>query len=213
VKTTSSKLSANYSPQVDAYIAKAPEFAQPVLTHLRELVHSASPEIEETVKWSRPFFVHRGVLIATMAAFTRHCGFGFWGAAMGDVLRADGIATSESSGSFGKLTRVEDLPKDKILLGYLRQAIALAESGSAGSSMTLRSTTPKAPIAEPEEFISALKSKQGATAAYASLSPSCKREYLEWIVEAKRAETKQKRIATAVEWIAEGKKRHWKHQG
>jgi uncharacterized protein YdeI (YjbR/CyaY-like superfamily) len=203
-------------PKVDVYIAKAAPFAQPVLVHLRALVHKACPEVVEEIKWGRPFFVHRGTILCNVSAFKAHCSFGFWGAEIGRVLRADGVVKDGGMGSLGKITSVKELPPEKQMLGYLRQAVALIESGKGDNRVVMARRVvkaPKPPVEAPAEFTAALKKNKAANAAYAALSPSCKREYAEWIAEAKRPETRQRCIAQAVEWIGEGKQRNWKYQG
>jgi uncharacterized protein YdeI (YjbR/CyaY-like superfamily) len=203
-------------PKVDVYIAKAAPFAQPVLAHLRALVHKACPEVVEEIKWGRPFFLHRGTILCNISAFKAHCSFGFWGAEIGRVLRADGVVKDGGMGSLGKITSVKELPPEKQMLGYLRQAVALIESGKGDNRVVVARRVvkaPKPPVEAPAEFTAALKKNKAANAAYAALSPSCKREYAEWIAEAKRPETRQRRIAQAVEWIGEGKQRNWKYQG
>src|SRR5580704_7554579 len=122
--------------RVDAYLAKAAPFAKPVLNHLRALVHKACPEVEETIKWGFPFFMYRGIVLVSMAAFKAHCSFGLWGPEIRAVLVKDGFAPSNSAGSFGRINRVEDLPKERALLGYLRQAAGFIASGERTTSLT-----------------------------------------------------------------------------
>lgn len=199
--------------RVDAYIAKARPFAQPILEHLRELMHTACPEVEETIKWSMPSFVLHGVILGNIAAFKEHCSIGLWGPEMAAVLAGDGATQSTGMGKFGKLQSLKDLPSDKALLGYFRQAATLIASGERTKSFSRPAK--KAAKAAPEipaELIAALKKNKVAHAAFATFSPSGQREYAEWISEAKRPETKEKRVVQAVEWIAEGKPRHWKYQ-
>ncbi len=203
------------NPKVDAYIAKAATFAQPILTHLRGLIHKACPDVAEEIKWSRPFFLHRGVILCNMSAFKAHCSFGFWGAEIGKVLKEDGVLQEGGMGSLGRITSVEELPPDKQLLGYLRRAAAFIESGEGETWVAAQRRVVKAPkpaLAAPPEFTAALKKSKLAATAYAAFSPSCQREYLEWISSAKRPETRDKRIAQAIEWIGEGKQRNWKYQ-
>src|ERR1700733_9312827 len=200
---------ANSNPKVDAYVAKVQPFAQAIMTHLRELVHKGCPEAEETIKWSRPFFEYRGAILCNMSAFKEHCSFGFWGEEMNAVLREDRM------GSLGRITSLANLPPDKQMLGWLHQAADFVDSGQYTSPIAARRRVVKAPkpvLKTPVEFAAALKRNKQAAAIFAAFSPSCKREYVEWIAEAKRAETRDKRIATAVEWIAEGKQRNWKYQ-
>jgi uncharacterized protein YdeI (YjbR/CyaY-like superfamily) len=202
-------ISTALNPKVDAYIGRVQPFAQPIMEHLRQLVHKARPEVGETIKWSRPFFEYRGAILCNMSAFKEHCSFGFWGEEMNAVLREDGM------GSLGRITSLANLPPDKQMLGWLRQAADFVDSGQYTSPIAARRRVVRAPkpvLKTPVEFATALKRNKQAAAIFAAFSPSCKREYVEWIAEAKRAETRDKRIATAVEWIAEGKQRNWKYQ-
>jgi uncharacterized protein YdeI (YjbR/CyaY-like superfamily) len=206
---------ANFNPKVDAYLAKAQPFAQPIMTHLRELVHKGCPEVEETIKWSRPFFEYRGAILGNMSAFKEHCSFGFWGEEIGAVLREAKVLRDDGMGSLGRITSVKDLPSDKQMLSWICQAAGFVASGHYTSPIAARNKVvkaPKAAVDTPAEFTAALKKDKKAAAVFAAFSPSCKREYVEWIADAKRAETREKRIATAVEWIAEGKQRNWKYQ-
>jgi uncharacterized protein YdeI (YjbR/CyaY-like superfamily) len=204
-----------FDSRIDAYIAKSRPFAQPILIHLRELVHKACPTVVETMKWSRPFFEYKGVILGNMSAFNEHCSFGFWGEEIAAVLREANLLQPDAMGSLGRLTRVEDLPAHKQMLSLLRQAAAFIDTGQYTSPIAARNKVvkaPKASVEEPPEFTKALKANKKASAAYAAFSPSCKREYVEWIADAKRAETRDKRIATAIDWIGKGKQRNWKYQ-
>jgi uncharacterized protein YdeI (YjbR/CyaY-like superfamily) len=203
------------NPKVDAYVAKAQPFAQPILEHLRELVHKGCPGVEETIKWSRPFFEYRGVILCNMSAFKEHCSFGFWGEEIGAVLREAGVAERDGMGSLGRITSVADLPPNKQIVGWIRQAAAFVESGQYTSPIAARRKVVKAPkpsLETPAEFATALQRNKKAMKVFAAFSPSAQREYVEWIADAKRPETRDKRIETAVEWIAEGKQRNWKYQ-
>lgn len=203
------------NPKVDGYIAKAQPFAQPILDQLRRLVHRGCPSVEETFKWSRPFFEYKGVILFNMAAFKAHCSFGFWGNEIGAILRDAGALRDGAMGSLGRITAVDILPPEKVLLGWIRQAAAFVDNGEHTSPIAARNRVVKAPRPAPEppgEFAAALRRNRKASAVFAKFSPSCKREYVDWIAEAKREETRQKRIVQAVEWIAEGKQRNWKYQ-
>jgi uncharacterized protein YdeI (YjbR/CyaY-like superfamily) len=205
----------NASPKVDAYLGKVQPFALPIMEHLRDLVHKGCPEVEETIKWSRPFFEHRGVILCNMSAFKEHCSFGFWGEEIGAVLREAKVLQEDGMGSLGRITDLKDLPSDKRMLGWIRQAAGFIDRGEYTSPIAARNKVvkaPKTPLAIAPEFASALQKNKKATAAFAEFSPSCKREYAEWIADAKRPETRNKRIATAIDWIAEGKQRNWKYQ-
>jgi uncharacterized protein YdeI (YjbR/CyaY-like superfamily) len=207
--------SQHSNPKVDAYIEKAQPFAQAILDHLRKLMHKANPDVEEAIKWGHPFFLYRGTILGHMAAFKQHCSFGFWGEEIGATLRDAKVVQDGGMGSLGKITSVKDLPSEKEMLGWIRQSSALIDSGEHTSIMAARNKVVKAPKAAPKappEFAAALKKNKKASAVFEAFSPSCKREYVEWIAEAKREETRDKRIAQAVEWIAEGKQRNWKYQ-
>jgi len=204
-----------FNPRVDAYIAKSKPFAQPILNHIRELVHKACPDVVETIKWSRPFFEYKGVILGNMSAFSEHCSFGFWGEEISAVLRDAKVLQPDAMGSLGRITRIEDMPSNKQLLSFLRQAVAFIDSGKYTSPIAARHKVVKAPVPAveaPSEFTRALKANKKAAATFAAFSPSCKREYVEWIADAKRPETRDNRIATAIEWISEGKQRNWKYQ-
>ena len=205
----------NMSPRVDAYLAKVQPFAHPIMAHLRDLVHQACPEIEETIKWSRPFFEYRGAILCNMSAFKEHCSFGFWGEEIGAVLRQAAVLKEDGMGSLGRITSLADLPSDTKMLGWLRQAAAFVDSGQYTSPIAARhkvAKPQKRSLDTPAEFATALQRNKKAAAVFAAFSPSCKREYVEWIADAKRQETRDKRIATALQWIAEGKQRNWKYQ-
>lgn len=203
------------NPRVDAYIANAQPFAQPILNHLRRLIHKACPEVEESIKWSRPFFEYRGTILCNMSAFKAHCSFGFWGQEMRKVLQDAKAVKDGAMGSLGKISSVSDLPDDKVMLGWISQAAESIANGTYISPIAARNKVVKAPRTEieiPQEFTAALKGNKKASKVFEAFSPSCRREYVEWIAESKREETRQKRIATAIEWIAEGKQRNWKYQ-
>jgi uncharacterized protein YdeI (YjbR/CyaY-like superfamily) len=207
-----SVLEEGMDPRVDAYIEKAASFAQPVLTHLRELVHQACPRVTEAVKWGMPFFMQQGIVLCHMAAFKQHCAFGFWGPEMKKVLAEDGLVASQAMGSLGRITGPKDLPPDRMLLGYLRRSAEFVESGARTKSIDRRPKAATRSVRVPAELSAALKKNKMAAKAFEGFSPSCRREYAEWIAGAKRSETRAKRIAQAVKWIAEGKSRNWKYE-
>jgi uncharacterized protein YdeI (YjbR/CyaY-like superfamily) len=203
------------NPRVDAYIDKAQPFAHPILEHLRKVMHKGCPQIEEAIKWSHPFFVYRNTIMAHMAAFNEHCAFGFWGEEIAAKLHEAGAVQNGAMGTLGRITSIKDLPAEKVMLGWVREAAALIDSGQHTSPIAARRKMVKAPKAAPRpspEFAAALKKNKKASAVFAAFSPSCKREYVDWIAEAKREETRDKRIVQAIEWIAEGKQRNWKYQ-
>ena len=192
-------------PRVDAYIDRQAEFAKPILRHLRETVHAACPECEETLKWSSPTFMYRGQMLAGMAAFKQHATFGFW---KHDLVT--GSPRVEGRMGFGRLTKVSDLPSKKALAAYVKKAVALNDAGIKLARAPMRSA-PKPPPKAPADLVAALKKNKKAHATFAAFSPSAKREYVEWVTDAKSDETRARRVATAVEWMAEGKHRNWKY--
>ena len=194
-------------PRVDAYIARSAEFARPILSHLREIVHSACPEVEETLKWSAPHFMYRGML-AGMSAFKAHCAFGFWKGSL--VTGGDGGVEAQAMGQFGRITSLDDLPPRRVIIGYVKQAMKLNEEGVKTPK---RRKTPKPEPLMPAELAAALAKNAKARATFEAFSPSHQREYVEWIAEAKGEETRQRRLANALEWMAEGKARNWKYMG
>lgn len=191
-------------PRIDAYIAKAAPFAQPILKHVRSRVHAAAPEAEETLKWSMPSFTIDGKILMGMAAFKAHAVVGFWrGQEMGIE------ASEDAMGQLGKLTSIEDLPPDDEFDAMIRKGVELARTAPAPRK------TKHAPQPVPEmhpDFATALASAPKAKKAFDAFPPSAQRDYLEWISDAKQDATRQKRIAIAIEWLSEGKKRHWKYE-
>jgi uncharacterized protein YdeI (YjbR/CyaY-like superfamily) len=200
-------------PEVDAYIAKSAAFAQPILGLLREVMHEGAPGVMEEIKWSRPFFVYKGVILGNISAFKAHCSLGLWGKEIGAALRADGMVQGDGMGTFGKLTSVKDLPPRKKLVSYIRTAAQAIDDGVRTKSFTRpRSQVVKAEVAVPEALAAALKKNKATARNFETMSPSCRKEYCVWIADAKRDETRDKRVATAMEWIAEGKGRNWKYE-
>jgi len=197
-------------PRVDAYIAKAADFAKPILTHIRKLVHAGCPEVVEAMKWSFPNFDHKGIM-CSMAAFKQHCTFGFWKSEL--ILGSTG-AENEAMGHFGRITSLGDLPKDKVLLGYIKKAAELNEAGIKKPA-PVRSKVKKE-LVVPDYFMATLKKNKKknkkALATFDNFSYSHRKEYVEWITEAKREETRAKRMATTLEWLAKGKSRNWKYE-
>jgi uncharacterized protein YdeI (YjbR/CyaY-like superfamily) len=195
--------------RVDAYIANSADFAKPILEHLRELVHQACPQVEETIKWRFPCFMHKG-LLCSMAAFKHHCTFGFWKHTLIINQNASGKARAEEAmGQMGRITSLSDLPSNRVFVGYIQQAVQLNEQAIKPP----RPERPKASkrLVVPAILVRALKRNQQARQTFENFSPSHKREYIEWITEAKREDTREKRLATAIVWLTEGKPRNWKY--
>ena len=191
-------------PRIDAYIAKAAPFAQPILKHVRERVHAVAPDAQETLKWSMPSFTVDGKILLGMAAFKAHATVGFW---RGQEL---GLAPSqEAMGQLGKLTSLDDLPPDAELDAMIRKGVELARTAPAPRKAKHE---PKPASEMHPEFANALASNAKAKAVLEGFPPSAQREYLDWISEAKQNATRAKRIADAVQWLSEGKRRHWKYE-
>lgn len=195
--------------RVDEYITKAKPFAQPILKHLRMLVHKAVPEVEEKIKWGFPNFDYKGPL-CSMASFKEHLAFGFWKATI--LNDPDKILdTTNAMGQLGRIKSLKDLPSDKILLKYLKEAARLNEEGIKLPAMT-KTGKPKPPLEVPDYFMKAMKKNKKAFETFEKFSPSHKREYVEWITDAKTEATREKRLAAAVEMMSEGKSRNWEYE-
>ena len=190
--------------RIDTYIAGTAEFAQPILAWLRERVHAGCPEVEESVKWSMPAFSYKGKPLANMAAFKAHATFGFW-----DRQALTTGREGEAMGQYGRIGSLDDLPSAEKFEGLVREAVARIDAGQK----PVRATKAPKPEAEvPAELAEALAGDAKAAETFAGFPPSCRREYCEWIAEAKRPETKANRVAEAVEWLREGKRRNWKYE-
>ena len=195
--------------RIDAYIQNARDFAHPILSHVRTLVHKACPDVEETIKWGFPHFDYRGMMFS-MAAFKEHCAMGFWKAAL--LPDPDGILqigeSASAMGNLGRLRDKKDLPSDRILVKYIKAAAAMNESGVRAPTKVRR---PAKPLAAPSYFTTAVKKNPVAFAAFKNFRPSHKREYVEWVTAAKTKETRLRRLATAVKWMSEGKSHNWRY--
>lgn len=191
-------------PRIDAYIARQAEFAQPILTELRARVHAACPEAEEGIKWSAPAFLYRGKLIAQMAAFKQHAAFSLW---LDKQTVAAKAGQEPAMGNCGKLASLKDLPAKRETTRHVRAAMALVEAGGAARQVGERKLPPRLP----PDLAEAMTGHAAARRTWDDFPPSKRREYAEWITEAKRADTRARRVAEAVQWLAEGKSRHWKY--
>lgn len=194
----------NTNPAVDAYIAKAAPFARPILERLRRLFHEACPDIEEKIKWGSPSFEYKG-MVGGFAAFKQHATFGFW---RQDVLPdPNRLFKSKGPMGSGKLTDASQLPPERVLLAYMRRAVELNETGAPPRARP----KPKPPPKAPDFFLAALRKNKKALATFEGFPPSHKRDYVDWIVEARREETRERRIKAALEWLSQGKPRNWKY--
>ncbi len=195
---------------IDEYIRKSADFAQPILNHLRELVHTICPDVEEKMKWSFPHFDYKNEMMCSMAAFKQHCVFGFWKAPlMKDPILLETAKSEVAMGHLGKITSMKDLPTDKKINDWIKEAMQLNDQGIKLPSKP--KSTEKKGIVVPDYFTKALGKNKKAYQTFEAWAYSHKKEYVEWITEAKTEETRNKRMATAIEWIAEGKSRNWKY--
>jgi len=197
--------------RIDAYIDKAQPFAKPVLTKLRELIHKENPEVEETIKWGMPSFEYKGPF-CSFASFKQHAVFGFWKymlikdpkGYLGEIFNKGG----DAMGNLGRITSIKDLPPDKVIIDFVKQAKKLNDEGI---KIPAKPKKPRAELVIRDYFISALKQNKKAFETFNNFSYSHKKEYIEWITEAKTEETRNKRMAAAIEWMTEGKSRNWKY--
>jgi uncharacterized protein YdeI (YjbR/CyaY-like superfamily) len=202
---------AKKDKRIDAYITKAEPFAQPILKHFRELVHKVCPEVEETMKWNFPHYDYKGSMMCSMAAFKQHCAINFWKAPLmknGKEL-VEKAKTEEAMGHLGKITSLKDLPKDSVLSKYIKEAMRLNDEGIKVSPKPKSSVLKE--IETPDYFLAAIKKNRKALKVWEEFSPGKRKEYIQWITEAKTGDTRNSRMETAVEWISEGKIRNWKY--
>ena len=195
---------------VDGYIEKSADFARPILLHIRELVHKACPDVEEKMKWSFPHFDYKNEMMCSMASFKQHCAFGFWKASlMKDTVLTENAKSESAMGHMGRITSLKDLPPDKKIIGYIKEAMELTDRGI---KLPPKVKSDKQELVVPHYFLQALGKNKKAKATFEGYGYSHKKEYLEWITEAKTESTRNKRLETALEWMAEGKSRHWKYK-
>ena len=192
-------------PRVDEYIDRAQPFAKPILRHLRKVVHAGCPEVEETMKWSFPHFDYKGIFCG-MASFKGHCTFGFWKASL---LEGLGGVDKDAMGQFGRIASLDDLPPEKKLIALVKQAARLNDQGVKAPSMVRKARPPLTP---PDDLLAALKKNNKAQTAWDAFSPSHRREYVEWVLDAKQPATRDRRISSTIEWVSQGKGRNWKYQ-
>jgi uncharacterized protein YdeI (YjbR/CyaY-like superfamily) len=196
---------------IDAYIAKSAGFAKPILNHIRELVHKTCPDVEEKMKWGMPFFDYKNEILCHMAAFKQHAVMSFWKAAlMKDPVLKENAKSETAMGHLGKLTSLKDLPSDKKITAWIKETMMLTDKGIKLPARA--KATVKKELTMPDYFLKELAKNKKAKQVFDNFPYSHKKEYLEWITEARTEETRNKRMATALEWIAEGKGRNWKYQ-
>lgn len=195
---------------IDAYIAKSAAFAKPIMNHIRELVHKACPEVEEKMKWSFPHFDYKGEMMCSMAAFKQHAAFGFWKAAlMKDPILRETAQSEVAMGHLGRLTSLKDLPSDKKMTAWIKEAMKLNEEGK---KVIKPKTAEKKELVVPDYFSKAISKNKKAQKKFDEGSYSFRKEYVLWVAEAKTEETRNSRLKTSIEWISEGKARNWKYE-
>ena len=192
--------------RVDEYIEQAATFARPVLRHLRKIVHLACPAVEETIRWNFPHFDHKGILCG-MAAFKQHCAFGFWKAEL--IFDGDKLADRKAMGHFGRITSLNDLPNDRTLIAYVRKAAKLNDVGTKTPTRSKPGTKPTPKV--PDYFRAAIDKNAKARKTFENFTPSQRREYLEWLTEARREKTRQQRLKMSILWLSQGKPHNWKY--
>ncbi len=198
------------NPAFDTYIEKSADFAKPILNHLRSLVHKACPAADEKIKWGFPHFEYKNDMLCHFASFKNHCAFGFWkGSLMKDQWLKENAESENAMGHYGKITSLKDLPADKIIIAHIKEAMRLNDEGIKAPRTKQGKISP---VETPEYFLKEIKTNKKSLVNWEKFSNSHKKEYVEWIIEAKRDETRDKRMEQAIEWIAEGKGRNWKYQ-
>ena len=200
---------ARIDQHIDTYIKNSADFAKPILNHLRRLVHKACPQVEETIKWGFPHFDYKGEMMCNMASFKQHCTFGFWKATlMKDKTLAERAKSETAMAHLGRISGLKDLPSDATLVRYIKEAMQLND---AGIKVKKKKSIIKRDLELPEYFLKELKKSKAAQKTFDAFSYSNKKEYVMWITEAKTEETRNSRMTTAIEWMADGKPRNWKY--
>lgn len=194
---------------IDNYIAGKAPFAQEILTHLRQIIHNAAPDITETIKWRQPCFEHNG-LVCSVAAFKKHVTFSFFkGKLLNDSNNIFPTSDNNELTSL-KFSVLADIPQDDILTAFIQQAIALNADSNCKRKSTQRKD--KDTLVMPNDLAAALASTPAAQSTFNNFSYSKQKDYIEWLTSAKRETTRVTRLATTVQWLSEGKARNWKYE-
>ena len=192
-------------PRVDEYIKNAKPFAQPILRHIRKLMHKGCPDLTETIKWGMPAFDYHGPM-ASMAAFKEHAVFGFMKEDLIPGMKQY-IKEKEAMGSWGRITSLDGIPPDDEIIEFVKVAAKLNEDGVKSPK---RAPKPVVVNMAPD-FMKAIRENKKALETYENFSPSNKRDYADWINDAKTEKTRSERMKTAIQWMAEGRPRMWKY--
>ncbi|SEW41674.1 Uncharacterized conserved protein YdeI, YjbR/CyaY-like superfamily, DUF1801 family [Chryseobacterium wanjuense] len=198
-----------YDTKVDEYIEKSPDFAKPILQYLRETIHEVCPDAEEAIKWKFPTFMYKGKILCSITSFKQYCSMGFWlHGEMKTIKELETNAEKSSMFSLGKITKMEDLPAKPLLKKAILEAMELTDMG-----VTMKKAVPsKTETPIPDYFKEVLQHNKKAWEVFEKGSPSFRKEYINWITEAKTEATRNKRMEQAIEWISEGKGRNWKYE-
>jgi uncharacterized protein YdeI (YjbR/CyaY-like superfamily) len=198
-----------YDSRIDAYIEKSVDFAKPILTYLRQVIHEASPLITETIKWGCPSFDYKGPLVM-LASFKQHCGLNLWKASLMHDPQQVMKLSDESAGQFGRITNIADLPPKDVLIDFIQQGVKLNEAGVKARAN--KTTSEKTELITPDYFVAILDQHPQAKSTFDNFSASQKKEYVNWFEEAKTEATREKRLTEGIAWIIEGKTRNWKYK-
>lgn len=198
-----------YNPLVDEYIEKSPDFSKPILNYIREIVHEFCTDAEEAIKWKFPTFMYKGKILCSMVSFKAYCSMGFWlHGEMQTIKNLETDVEKTNMFSLGKITKLEDLPSKPQLKKIILEAMELTDMG-----VKLKKAAPtKTETAVPDEFQNVLDQNKKVLEIFQKASPSFRKEYINWITEAKTETTRNKRMEQAIEWISEGKGRNWKYE-
>ena len=201
---------ATKNKAIDIYIEKSASFAKPILNHIRQLVHKTCPQVEEKIKWGFPHFDYKGAMMCSMAAFKQHAVFGFWKASlMKDPVLLETARSEVAMGHLGRITSLKDLPADKKLIAWIKEAMELNDKGIKLVAKPI--STEKKDLIVPDYFSRILLKDKKAKQVFDAFPYSHKKEYIEWIIEAKSEETRDKRMSSAIEMMAQGKSKNWKY--
>lgn len=196
--------------RVDAYIAKQQPFAKEICTRVRAIVHEAAPDITEDIKWGHVAFMHKGI-VCGLAAFKHHVVFHFWKASLLGGSHARRSTDDKTLEQLAKLKSVDELPSKSVIASLVKAAVKLNDGAVKVPKSPMAAKKTKAPLRTPPSLAKALARNAKAKSTYQGFSPSHKREYVEWICDAKSVETRDRRIEQALGWMSEGKPRNWKY--
>lgn len=197
----------NYLKEVNKYISNAPISQQKILSKLREIIHKASLDIEEKIRWSHPHFDYMGKGMCFIQALKERVTFGFW---FGDKIYNSPKLSKEAKAIYetmGNLTDVSQIPSTKLIIEEIHLAMKLIESGNRD----VKEKKVKPQLVIPDYLSLRFKKDKTANSSFSKMSPSHQREYVDWIIDAKTDETRENRISTMMSQVKEGKSKNWKY--